>query len=151
MAADVMTALRVALLEMPPRLRDILVDALRPETGIEVVHRPVADERLSDVHADVLVYAVADVLDPGRPAALLGERPRARVVTIDPDGSRGALFELRPARLRLQRLSLAGLVGAIRKDDPDPAAWELPEQRQPVAAGAGSGIPRRQIVWREKP
>jgi hypothetical protein len=87
-----MTTTRVALLEMSPRLRQILSEAIAAQQDLELVPSPVLP-RDGSPQPDVLVREVPDPLDPEIPAALLGIRPGAQAVMIGASGEEAALYE----------------------------------------------------------
>lgn len=107
--------IRVALIGMRPKLRDILSDAVAREKDMRLVQHhagPIAEAAAA--HADVFVCEVEDPDDAAMPTRLLNVVPRARVLMIAETGDRAALFELRPTRQRLLNVSMAQVIDAIR-------------------------------------
>ena len=107
--------IRVALLEMKPKLRAILTDAVAREQDMEVISGPCPSQ--ADVAAaepDVLVGEVADPLDLELPTRLLGAVPRARVLMVATTGETAALYELRPTQKVLSNVSIAEVIDGIR-------------------------------------
>lgn len=107
--------IRVALISMRPKLRDILSDAVAREKDMQLIPiqaAPVTD--VSAARADVLVYEVADPVDAEVPTRVLRTAPRARVLMIAEAGDRAALYELRPTREVLLNVSMNQVIDAIR-------------------------------------
>jgi hypothetical protein len=164
-----MGTIRVALLEMRQRLRDILTDAVAREPDLHLVVRDATLAALNDVRPDVLVCGADDPLDPTRPKALLALFPRARILVVAHSGRHAAIFELRPTRLVLREVSMDGVVDAIRSqigvDDPRWPPLESSSRENVAAAttiggerfggdrsrAAGSDGQRARLSWREKP
>lgn len=107
--------IRVALISMRPKLRDILSDAVAREKDMQLI--PIQAAPVTDVcaaRADVLVCEVADPVDAEVPTRLLRTAPRARVLMIAETGDRAALYELRPTRKVLLNVSMNQVIDAIR-------------------------------------
>ena len=107
--------IRVALIGMRPKLRDILSDAVAREKDMQLIPcpaGPVADTAAA--RADVLVCEIADPVDAEVPTRLLHAAPRARVLMIAEAGDRAALYELRPTRKVLLNVSMNQVIDAIR-------------------------------------
>ena len=108
--------IRIALIGMRPKLRNILSDAIARENDMQVVqhhHENVAD--IGPATADVLVCEVEEPDDTATPTRLLHAAPRARVLMIGAAGDRAAVFELRPTRKRLLNVSMDQVIDAIRR------------------------------------
>lgn len=153
-----MSTVRVALLEMRPRLRDILTDALAREPDMDVVANEAPPEALSRIRPDVLVCGADDPLDPVRPKTLLALFPRSRVLIVAHSGRHAALFELRPTCLVLREVSMDAVVDAIRGpanvEDGQWPPFDLDPPGASIASGASPGGPaghRGRVTWREKP
>ena len=162
-----MATIRVALLEMRQRLRDILTDAVVREPDLHLVVRDATPSALNDLRPDVLVCGADDPLNPTRPRTLLTLFPRARVLVVAHSGRHAAIFEQRPTRLVLREVSMDAVVDAIRSPvDVEDAQWPLLELRpggDEVAATATTGggrasshvarlgAHRARTSWREKP
>lgn len=111
----VVSTIRVALVSMRPKLRDILTDVVAREQDMELIHCQIAsDAELAAARPNVLVCEIADPLDVGLPARLLRAVPGARVLMIADKGDRAALYELRPARKMVQDVSIKQVIDAIR-------------------------------------
>lgn len=107
--------IRVALISMRPKLRDILSDAVAREKDMQLIpchSGPAAD--ITAAGADVLVYEVADPVDAAIPTRLLRSAPRARVLMVAATGDRAALYEMRPIRKVLLNVSMSEVIDAIR-------------------------------------
>ena len=107
--------IRIALIGMRPKLRNILSDAIAREKDMHLVqpYDPTVAEMAAG-RADVLVSEVDDPDDATTPTRLLHAAPRARVLMIAATGDRAALFELRPTRRRLLNVSMEQVIEAIR-------------------------------------
>jgi hypothetical protein len=110
-----MNTIRIALLQMKPRLRDILTDAVVHEQDMELVPYGFA-LAAGPTPADpvVLVREVPDPLDAEVPGQLLGACPRARVLLIADSGEQAAVYELRPMCRVLPNLSIGQVLDAVR-------------------------------------
>jgi hypothetical protein len=110
-----MNMIRIALLQMKPRLRDILIDAVVREPDMELMPRAFAlAAKPAAADLIVLVREVPDPLDAELPRHLLGAPPRTRVLLIADSGEQGAIYELRPMRRVLPNLSVSEVLDAIR-------------------------------------
>jgi hypothetical protein len=108
------------MVAVPPILIDIVqgLTALRPE--LEVVARL---HRCSDVaaaaerhDADVVMMTATAALPPKFAEELLYARPRARLLTISPDGRTAYLHRLLPHQLRVDDVSPPELMNALLGD-----------------------------------
>ena len=107
--------IRVALLEMKSRLRDILTDAIANEDDMELMayqSEPPPDR--ASVAPDAVVWEVDDPLDVALADRLLRTFPRARALMIAGSGDRAALYELLPRRMAMVDVSIGQLVEALR-------------------------------------
>lgn len=107
--------IRVALVNLKPKLRDILADAVGRERDMHVIScgaGPAAD--IARARPDVVVCEVADPVDQEAPEQLLRSAPRARVLMIAETGDRAALYELRPTQKILINVSMNQVIDAIR-------------------------------------
>ena len=130
MSAPVKT-IRVALMGMRPRLRDILIDAFSRAPDIDVVEWP-ASPAAEAAHPDVLVCESAEPFEPAKPSQLLHALPGARVLVVGDAGDQAALFELRLTTTVIRTVGIDQVVAAIRRgfDDIQPAlATEINAQR----------------------
>jgi DNA-binding NarL/FixJ family response regulator len=108
-----LSQIRVAIVELPRMLRDIVVSMLATAVDIEVV-TPSGSTSAFDAGADVVILNLDDVEPFDVLQELLAANPRLRVVAIAADGRRITLYELRPHRTPLGELSAAGLVAVVR-------------------------------------
>jgi hypothetical protein len=110
--------IRVALMGMRPRLRDILTDALSRAPDVDLVEWPAGfGPELAEVastHPDVMVCEGRDPLEPGQPSELLRAVPGARVLVVADSGDQAALFELRLTRTVMRTVGIDQVVAAIR-------------------------------------
>ena len=107
--------IRVALLGMRPRLRDIVTDALSRAPDVDLVDWPTGSEtELTATHPDVMVCESRDPLEPGPPSQLLRAVPGARVLVVAEAGDQAALFELRLTRTVMRTVGIDQVVAAIR-------------------------------------
>ncbi|HEX6323472.1 MAG TPA: hypothetical protein VFZ36_07090 [Vicinamibacterales bacterium] len=110
-----MSIIRVALLGMKSRLRDILTDAISREPDMELMPYPF-DPHVDSTGAapDALVCEVGDPLDPALADCLLRSFPRARALMVSGAGDRAALYELRPAHRVMVDVSIEQAIDALR-------------------------------------
>jgi DNA-binding NarL/FixJ family response regulator len=109
-----MKTTRVVLMDMRPRLRDIIADALAEEPDLDLLDWQPAEPDQRDVTPDVVVCQAVDPLDPSLPTRLLQSAPRGRVVVVAEKGDRAAIFELRPTRTVMRSIGMQDLIAAIR-------------------------------------
>lgn len=107
--------IRVALISMRPKLRDILSDAVAHEKDMKLIHcHADPDAEIAAARPDVLVCEIEDPVDVEVPTRLLRALPRARVLMIAEAGDRAALYELRPTQKVLLNVSMNQVIDAIR-------------------------------------
>ncbi len=109
-----MKTIRVVLMGMRPRLRDILTDALAGEADMHLLDWQPAEQDAQTVVPDVMVCQAHDPLDPDLPTRLLQSAPRGRVLVVSDAGDRAAIFELRPTRTVMRAIGMLDLIAAIR-------------------------------------
>ena len=114
-AQSVMKTIRVALMGMRPRLRDILTDAIARERDMELIDYQIRDEQaiLAD-RPDVMVCESDNPLDLGLPTRLLRTVPLGRVLLVGASGDHAALYELRPLRTVMRTVGIDEVIAAIR-------------------------------------
>lgn len=114
-AGFIVRMIRVALIRMRPKLRDILSDAVAREKDMQLIpcHQSLAAP-VTPAAADVFVCEVADPVDAEVAARLLSASPRARVLMVAETGERAALYEMRPARKVMLNVSMNQVIDAIR-------------------------------------
>jgi hypothetical protein len=105
--------IRIALVDLRPRLRDILTDALTGEPDMELVSPPVRTEAPRPF-VDVLIVGTDEPDDEAVPTRLLAEAPHSSVLMIAARDGAASLYELRPAKRSVGDLTAAGLIRAIR-------------------------------------
>lgn len=127
-----MKTIRVALMSMRPRLRDILTDAISREPDMEVVAAPGGPaSTLNAGPPDVLVGESQNPLDAGPPSGLLRAVPGARVLMVSGLGDQAAVYELRPTRAVIGTVGIHQVIEAIR------FGLNGPSTGQPESGGQG--------------
>jgi hypothetical protein len=107
--------IRIALMGLQPRLRDIIVDAVTDEPDLEIVGPDLrADRDLERVDADVVIAGTAEPADPDVPARLLSMAPRISVLMVAVSGRTAVMYELRPRQTPLGEITPDALIAAIR-------------------------------------
>jgi hypothetical protein len=108
------SAIRIALLDVTPRLRDIVRAAIAGTTDLELVPYE-AGTRVGDGAApDAVICQVADPLDVETPDRLLRQLPRARLVMVAHTADQAAVYELQPTRRLLLNVSIEELLDTLR-------------------------------------
>jgi hypothetical protein len=107
--------IRVALLGMKSRLRDILTDAIARQQDMELMPYQFEPHReRAGAKPDAVVCEVDDPLDAAHADGLLRALPRARALMVAGAGDRAALYELQPARMVMVDVSVDQLISALR-------------------------------------
>src|SRR4051794_27031216 len=115
MRNEVMEQVRVLLLEVPHLLRDILEQAIQVDDECELVTDLDATATFGDrIVPDVIVLGLTAEADATLVPALFARWPRARVITVMPQGDGATLYELRPDRRVLDEMSPTEIVEALR-------------------------------------
>jgi DNA-binding NarL/FixJ family response regulator len=107
---------------MPRLLREIVVSSLSRQEGLEVVDAAEAGSDLrrllDETGCQVLMLSCGGAELSPNEEQLLRARPRLRILALDAEGRRAALYEpasrTRPWKLCLGDVSIEGLVSAIR-------------------------------------
>lgn len=108
-----MHTIRIALIEVTPRLRDIVSAAVAATGDIEVMpYDP--GEHEGGPAPDAVICQVRDPMDLARADALLRRLPRARMVMVADSAERAAVYELQPTRRVMVNVSIEDLIEAIR-------------------------------------
>jgi hypothetical protein len=108
--------IRVALMDLQPRLRDIVVDAVGDAPDLELVSpNPVPESRLRESGAEVVIAGTRDPGDRRVPMRLLMMAPAIRVLMVGVNGRNAAMYELRPHKILHRAITRAGLIAAIRQ------------------------------------
>jgi hypothetical protein len=114
-AVVIVNRIRIALMNLQPKLREIIEDAVRDASDMEMVDADVQSApRIEALAVDVAIVGTSDPDDLQLPARLLSETPRLRVLMIATSGRAAALYELRPQRTTLGEMSAPELMRAIR-------------------------------------
>jgi DNA-binding NarL/FixJ family response regulator len=107
--------IRVALVNIRPKLRDILTDAVAREKDMKLIHCQIgANATTVGARPDVIVSEIRDPIDVEVPTRLLRAVPRARVLMVADAGDVAALYELRPTHKVLRNVSMNQVIDAIR-------------------------------------
>ena len=112
-----MKRIRVLLAGMPTLMLDILHHVVEAEHDMAIVGTvdngglPIAVQR---TRADVVVVGHEAQRERDLYLSLLLRRPQLKVLAIAEDGKSGSVYELRPRRLRLGKISARSLAKAIR-------------------------------------
>lgn len=107
---------RVALVDLPGLLADVVLDAFVNEPDIDVDVLPVGS-RPADIlagHPDVVMVGVADPPTHRASKELLHQRPSLGLFTISPDGRKAWVHEMRVISRPLAEVSGASLREAVR-------------------------------------
>jgi hypothetical protein len=113
--ASGMTITRVALLDMKPRLHNILTDAIEHVPELELVDwetGPVEAKRRP--RPEVLILEVADPRDPAVPLDLLNVEAGARILLISSSGAEATIHQLRVDCGLMENVAIDQLLEAIR-------------------------------------
>lgn len=105
--------IRVALISMRPRLRDILTDVVAREKDMKLIQIG-RDDEVAVTRPDVIVCEIEDPTDDEFPTRLLRTLPSARVLMVADAGDQAAVYELRPTRKVLLNVSMNQVIHAIR-------------------------------------
>jgi DNA-binding NarL/FixJ family response regulator len=126
----VRSRVRVLLVDVPTLLRQILEEAITRHPDLELVPQAAAATGTSPNERPTLdaVIVGADAAQaPDQASALLDRWPRAQVVMLTAAGRDAALYELRPHRTQLGKLSpveaLQAIRDAVRRRQPGNGAW----------------------------
>jgi hypothetical protein len=110
--------MRILLARMPKMLGDILGHIVASAPGMELAGRIIDDEDLISVvrrtRANVVLAQQNADDERETYAPLLLRRPQLRVVAVARDGRTGLLYELRPQRIALGKMSADALSNVIR-------------------------------------
>lgn len=110
-----MRRIRIALMDLQPRLRDIIVDAVADEPDLEIATPELrSDDDFGQLDADVVIAGAAEPADSDLPVRLLSMAPRISVLMVAISGQTAALYELRPQHTALGDITPAALIAAIR-------------------------------------
>jgi DNA-binding NarL/FixJ family response regulator len=113
----VAAAIQVLVAEMPPLLRDIVVNVVSKQTDMKLMSpepRHGGSRRMRAAAPDVVVLAAAGA-DGSRAAEWLGRWPHARVIVVETNARQSVVYELRPHATFMGELSPQQLVETIRR------------------------------------
>jgi hypothetical protein len=107
---------RVALVNLPGLLVDVVLDALATEPGVEVAVLPAGSPtgRILKGNPDVVMIGVQDPEHCEPSAELLRGRPGLGLFAISPDAREAWIHELCPRARRLEVVSGPSLRAAVR-------------------------------------
>ena len=112
------STIRVLLVDMPKLLSDLLEQAFRFDEGMRVVGvTPFKSQLVPEAEATDPDYVIVGMDGESLPLEcreLFRERARPRVLGVAPRDGHVDLFELRPERVALGRISPTELVAAVR-------------------------------------
>ena len=116
--------LRTLIVTISPLLRSLVVGALQPHFGIDIVDitetRDGLTARLAALAPDLVLLGLGPDEDDAAAIALLHAMPTARVLALAPDGARAWLHEMRPYRTILADLSVPALIQSLAQRHPMP-------------------------------
>jgi DNA-binding NarL/FixJ family response regulator len=108
--------IRVALMDLQPRLWDIVIDALHEAPDLELVSNvAVPESQLEQIGADVVIAGTNEPDDRRVPLRLLAIAPRIHVLMVATNGRTAAMYELRPHQTLHRSISRSDLIAAIRQ------------------------------------
>jgi len=111
--------IRIVLAELPPMLSGIVKDTVSSQPDMAVVAE--FSERSALLHAlktgggDVVIVGTKEPDEPSVPIHVLAACPHIKVLMLETQGRRAALYELRPQRRSLGDVSPRRLIEAIRQ------------------------------------
>jgi hypothetical protein len=107
---------RIAFIDMPRMLREILDDALTSRDDVSLVDEARNGGGLVeavDRSGATFLIVSSESVGPVEVCKLLSERPRVKVFAVADGGLDGCLYELRPNLVAVDELSARGLVQTI--------------------------------------
>jgi hypothetical protein len=111
-----LTQTRIAFIDMPRMLREIVDDALAKRPGVRLVDETKDDGDLlavADRSGAQCLIVSSETVGAVEVCRLLEQRPRVRVFAIDGAGRDGCLYELRPNLALVGQLSPQSLARAV--------------------------------------
>lgn|GEM_PF-3153392 len=108
---------RVALVDLPGLLVDVVLEVLSGELDVEVEVLPAGStsQAILAGHPDVVMVAVVDPEHYAPSESLLHERPGLGLFAITPDARQAWIHELCPCSRELAEVSGPSLRAAVRK------------------------------------
>ena len=111
--------IRIVLAELPPMLSGIVKDTVANQPDMTVVAEfSETDALLRALEAgggDVVIVGTKEPDEPSVPIHVLATCPDIKVLMLETQGRRAALYELRPHRRSLGDVSARRLIEAIRQ------------------------------------
>jgi DNA-binding NarL/FixJ family response regulator len=104
---------RVLLGDIPPVLRSLIVDALRDQPDVELLHDDSDMPERRDV--DVLLIGAADPNDLEYARMLLTAWPKTRIMVVSSSGRDAVVYEWYPQKLVLGDVAPRTLLNVIRQ------------------------------------
>lgn len=119
-----MPPIRILLAETTAALRAAVRSALVGQPDLIVVGDTSGEVEvlLQALQADIVIIGMSGVALPAVAERLVDEYPRIGVLAVDIDGQQGLLYQLRPQLARIDEVTPAVLVAAIRRVASDQAA-----------------------------
>ncbi len=113
-----MDQIRVLLAQMPETLRDTFTQLVAGQSDMELVGDLTDPLSLllaaGQTRPDAVIMGLQDSEFPGICSHLLSEYPHIKVVGMTADGRSARLYELRPQKMSLGKVSLPEVLDAIR-------------------------------------
>jgi hypothetical protein len=108
---------RVLVGDIPPVLQSLIVDALRGQPDVDLLHDAAAAERRG---VDVLLIGAADPNDLEYARTLLTEWPKTRILVVSSSGRDAVMYEWYPQKLVLGDVAPRTLLNVIRQGYGEP-------------------------------
>jgi hypothetical protein len=109
-------AARIAVVDLPSLLCDIVIDAFGNYHGFDVEVLPAGSDsdQILAAQPDVLLVGASDPQHYPPAGVLLKQRPDLGLFAISPDARQAWIFELHPRSRRLGELSISSLRRAVQ-------------------------------------
>jgi len=121
-----LTHIRIAMMDVRPRLRDMVFDAVTNESDIEVVTTELKSlQDLRPLDVNVVIIGAPEPADAGRAVQVMMAAPRTRVLMIAPTAETAVMYELHPCATAYGEISASSLVHAIRTHAAEDATWPI--------------------------
>jgi hypothetical protein len=106
---------RVALLDLPPLLADVVLDVFAQQEDLEVAVLPPGSgpQSIRARHPDVALIGTGDPEHYGAAEGLLRQRPELGLLAISLDGRQAWIHELRVQSRQLEHVSADSLCAAV--------------------------------------
>jgi DNA-binding NarL/FixJ family response regulator len=110
--------IRVLLVDMPRLLRDLIEHAIAAQPGLRVVGAEADVDALGratrETDAEFVIVGLEHGELPSSAQAFLDERTRAKVLGVEAEDGSAVLYELKPRRVPIGRVTPDELAAAIR-------------------------------------